>query len=248
MVSRALIRDNSISPECRWLIIYLLANQDGWKICAREIINHCKGQISRDRVYAIINEAIAAGYIRREEEKVNGKFKSIRYFVSETPKPLSIYPLPELPDTEKRDNKEEASIKNIVCVTRTHAREEEKKLEFGRVRLSKTEHETLLSEYGAEKIAFMIKELDEYADINPKHFKEYGKHATVIRKWIRKEAQNRENQPWKPNKKNYQTGPINYKPDSSVKDSPEQLLAKQEQNRKILAEYSSGSTKNPECL
>ncbi len=29
--------------------------------------------------------------------------------------------------------------------------------------------------------------LDEYADINPKRFKQYACHATVIRKWIRED-------------------------------------------------------------
>lgn len=46
----------------------------------------------------------------------------------------------------------------------------------------------LEKDFGTEKIKEMIDRLDEYADINPKRFKEYADHAVVIRKWIREDA------------------------------------------------------------
>ena len=116
MISRELIRDQSISPECRWLIIYLLANKDNWKINIRQIINHCKGQMGRDRVYAVIKEAIDSGYILREEFTTEKNLRRTRYFVSESPKFKKCLRLPDFQEAEsenpeKPDYKEEASSK-----------------------------------------------------------------------------------------------------------------------------------------
>lgn len=122
MVSNALIRDQSISPECRWLIIYLLSNRQGWKIKISQVVNHVKGQIGRDRVYQIVNEAIEAGYIKRDKIK-KGNLEYVVYYISETPKFKKCFRHPEpqdtgAPDTEdphinnKQDNNNH--LKNIV--------------------------------------------------------------------------------------------------------------------------------------
>jgi hypothetical protein len=113
IVPNALLRNQELSPNCRWLIIYLSSNAPMWSIKARQLINHCKQFMGRDQVYAILNEAIQAGYILREEFYVNG-LKRVKYTVSsdgrfkntqdlEKRKSLSIYPLPENPDTERQD-------------------------------------------------------------------------------------------------------------------------------------------------
>lgn len=119
MISRDLIRDKSISPECRWLIIYLLSNEGSWKIHIREIVNHCEGLIGRNRIYEIVNEAIEAGYMKREKFLVNGLTRQ-RYYVSEVPKfKNNLPPTPELKkclrhpgfrDTENQYGKEVASV------------------------------------------------------------------------------------------------------------------------------------------
>lgn len=102
MVSNALIRDNRISPECRWLLIYLLSNNDNWKIRIKQIISHCKGFIGRDRVYAIIQEAIKFGYITVERG-----FQKAIYSVWEfpkDPKSLEINQRPENQDDGVQDH------------------------------------------------------------------------------------------------------------------------------------------------
>lgn len=91
MVRNELIRDNSISPQCRWLIIYLLSNKEGWKINVRQLVNHLKEHMGRTQVYKLFEEAIEAGYMKREaifsKTKNGGNIKSgFKYFVSETPK------------------------------------------------------------------------------------------------------------------------------------------------------------------
>jgi hypothetical protein len=87
MVNNNLIRDNSISPECRWLLIYLLTNEDGWVIKTTHLINHLKGHkgYGRDRILEILNEAIEAGYMKRETYLENNLTRH-RYLLSETPK------------------------------------------------------------------------------------------------------------------------------------------------------------------
>jgi hypothetical protein len=91
MVNRDLIRDNTISPECRWLLIYLLSNNDKWKFKPCQLVKYLQPHMGRTKVYALIDEAVEAGYIRKEDilsdTKRGGKIKSgTRYFVSEFPK------------------------------------------------------------------------------------------------------------------------------------------------------------------
>jgi len=88
IVPNSLIRDASISPQCRWLIIYLLSNKPGWKIKTSQLKNHTKGFIGRDGIRNIMNEAIEAGYIKREvllRTTPRGKLRGYCYFVSSTP-------------------------------------------------------------------------------------------------------------------------------------------------------------------
>ncbi len=89
IIPNALIRDDSISPQCRWLIIYLLSNKPGWKIHTRQIWEHTKGFMGREAVRKAMNEAIEAGYILRTEcvhPNKSGKLIYYSYTVSSTPK------------------------------------------------------------------------------------------------------------------------------------------------------------------
>lgn len=58
---------------------------------------------------------------------------------------------------------------------------------FKRVKMEEEKHKKLIQDFGIGKIQEMLERLDEYADINPKRFKQYADHATVIRKWLRQE-------------------------------------------------------------
>lgn len=57
-----------------------------------------------------------------------------------------------------------------------------------RVKMEMCAYKRLVEEFGESKIDEMIDRLDEYADINPRRFKQYAKHDVVIRKWIREDA------------------------------------------------------------
>lgn len=89
IVPNKLIRDQTISPNCRWLIIYLISNKSNWTIKSRQICEHTKGFMGRDAIRKALNEAIEAGYIQRTvvlRKTVKGCLKGYSYKVSSTPK------------------------------------------------------------------------------------------------------------------------------------------------------------------
>lgn len=120
MTSNALIRDSSISPNCRWMLIYMLANKEGWKIRVPQIIAHVKPFVGREKVYKVINEAIDAGYIKKQEcfrpNPRGGRLKGFIYIVSELPKFKKCYRHPDSQDAGdqhvgKQDTNKEPSVK-----------------------------------------------------------------------------------------------------------------------------------------
>lgn len=125
MISRELIRDKSISPECRWLLIYLLSNDGKWVVKTSQLRSHLEGFMGRDKILAKIKEAIEAGYMKREDYKINNLNRS-RYFVSETPKFKKCFPRPEFQGPENGDPENQAPLKN----KQSSSYEEEKKEQY----------------------------------------------------------------------------------------------------------------------
>lgn len=161
MISNDLIRDENISPNCRWLIIYLLSNKGTWKIKVSQIREHLRNHIGRNKVFKIMNEAIEAGYILREEYTYKN-LKRCRYFVSEKPKFKKCFRCPEIRDaeigdSEIRHNKEE------------HPKKEHQKKEYSKssssLPSSSYENSSSIDDEpgGADKIEDMKKEESEIA-------------------------------------------------------------------------------------
>lgn len=121
MVSRSLIRDETISPNCRWLLIYLLSNKDGWRINVRQVVNHCAPHLGRDKIYKIFDEAIESGYMNRIETLVQGK-KRYAYQVSEHKKFKKCLLFPENQDTEIQDT-ENQDAKGIALSKEKHIKD-----------------------------------------------------------------------------------------------------------------------------
>ena len=99
-ISRDLIRNQKLSPKCRWFIIYCLSFDNKWRISLPFFMK--EQGISKDCMYAIVNEGIEAGYILRKTYIEKG-LKRYRYRISESPKFKNILPCPENPDTENPD-------------------------------------------------------------------------------------------------------------------------------------------------
>lgn len=170
MVPRDLIRNPKISPECKWFISYLLSHSGKWKISIPYVIKN--QNISKNRIYPIIQESIEAGYVDRIEYLEKG-MKRYRYVVSRTPKFKKFLLCPQNQDTEKQDpenedSKEEQSIPNGIERENKEKRrgrpleplsadadsysspkprkvvKEEKKEVCDRVWISKSQHENLM--------------------------------------------------------------------------------------------------------
>lgn len=127
LISRSLIRDSSISPDCRWLIIYFLSMKDGWKINMKQLMAHLKPYMGRDKVYALVNEAIEAGYMKREETKTskgkNNLCTQTKYFVAEKPKFKKSFRRPDFQDTEIQDT-ENTDVKERTSSKKEHIEED----------------------------------------------------------------------------------------------------------------------------
>lgn len=126
LISRSLIRDETISPECRWLIIYFLSMKDGWKINLKQLVSHLRPHMGRDKVYALVNEAIEAGYMKREETKTskgkNNLITQTKYFVSEKPKFKKCFRHPDFQDTDIQDT-ENTDVKEITSSKNEHIKD-----------------------------------------------------------------------------------------------------------------------------
>ena len=81
MVSKEMIRDISVSPTAKFVLIFLLSYPDNWKIY------HCNLQkslnIGEHALNSAMDELIKAGYATRTRKKVNGRFMPYDYQFSE---------------------------------------------------------------------------------------------------------------------------------------------------------------------
>lgn len=206
MISTALIRDENLHPTTRWILISLLSNKPGWKINAKQFVNSLKPHgLGRDKVLSFFKQACEVGYMKKEVYFVGG-LKRTRYILSEEPKfkkslpqstetdlgqksgpPGSSQPTPvdQAHKYYHRSSKEE--LKKEDCAPAEPAPKASNFFIHERVKILIHHYEKLLNDFGKPKIDEMVERLDEYADINPKRFKEYANHATVIRKWIRED-------------------------------------------------------------
>lgn len=101
--------------------------------------------------------------------------------------PPSIFKIPTKETTTKEIEKEKDEKEKVLCGVKTPA---PPPLLFfkKRIKMEMCSYKRLVNEFGESKIDEMIDRLDEYADINPRRFRQYAKHDVVIRKWIREDA------------------------------------------------------------
>lgn len=210
MVLNALLRNPEITPNCRWLLSYLLSNDKGWKIKPKQIMNHLDQHMKRDSVYKILNEAISTGYMKREEIRINGKFSGYKWFVSETPKFKKLLPNTEIPYAAlplpiKADYKNEQDLKKEQCLKNDqyHAislsfsddqkeRKEASKIEFIRGRLvgiPKDLIESWQRAYPSENIEAYIAQFENVLTLNPKSIASKHSWEVRINSWIVKQSQ-----------------------------------------------------------
>lgn len=127
MLPASVIEDKRLSWAGRGMLVYLLSKPDHWRVQIKDLINQTKeaigGRSGRDKVYKLINELRAAGYLYQEFTREGGTFRGVEYEVSETPdleqaaryvaslavkseergQPDLELPFPELPETVTPD-------------------------------------------------------------------------------------------------------------------------------------------------
>lgn len=200
-VLNSLIRDESISPECRWLIIYLLSNKPGWVINLKQLIAHLKPTTGRDKVYKIVNEAIEAGYILKVVTKKGNLISHTRYFVSRIPKFKKCFRHPDFQDTENQDTEalEKTTPAKIIYKKNIYKKKREReketaqappppiskdvKISFGQyIRLFQKDYEALCNEYTKALIDKYIEKMNLY--LASSHTKPYKDYLLKLRAWI----------------------------------------------------------------
>ncbi len=93
--------NDSLSWEARGLLLYLGSKPEGWEVCITDLVNQtkeAKKKSGRDSVRRIINELIDAGYMKKTQARIKGKFERNDYIVSlstMTEKPSTVNPTQE---------------------------------------------------------------------------------------------------------------------------------------------------------
>jgi hypothetical protein len=206
ILNKGFLENVEISLKLKGFLAYCLSKPDNWKFFVRQLVSVLKE--GKDALYGIIQEGIDHGYITKEKQRLKGKFESVEYIIREIPiqKKIAVSGNPDTdkPDTENppllsKDSSsltEKKKIKKKEERERAQARREERATKvahsplfshFDLVHIKHGEMESLLSELGEEKLRQMIRELNEYSKVDPEAFKRYGCHATVIRRWVRRE-------------------------------------------------------------
>lgn len=104
-LNKDISEDVRLSWAARGMLIFLLGKPDNWTVSVAHLMKQTDKSArpsSRDAVRAIINELIAAGYMKADTAREGGKFKGIDYVVSESPETEN--PAPAKPNKPETDN------------------------------------------------------------------------------------------------------------------------------------------------
>lgn len=83
-ISNNLIRDNSISLLARGLLVFMLScKEDIWEFSVAKLIKNTN--TSRVKIENAIKELENAGYLKRNQNRNNGKFANNEWVISEVP-------------------------------------------------------------------------------------------------------------------------------------------------------------------
>jgi hypothetical protein len=103
ILDKRISEDKRLSWAARGLLIYLLGKPDNWKVSVAALVNEVANSgkpTGRDATYALIDELIKAGYVRREQVRgKDGRVSSVNYIVSETPEQHTAEPYAAEPHT-----------------------------------------------------------------------------------------------------------------------------------------------------
>ena len=131
VISNALVNDPSLSLNALAVMTYLISKPHDWRVRADDIQR--RFQISRGKVYGILDELMERGYLSREIIRQGGRVKECRYTVMEHPVPAlpdTDSPLPDLPLIENQLVVNQDNDKVITLPSNEIKKEREKKKDF----------------------------------------------------------------------------------------------------------------------
>ena len=131
VISNALVNDPSLSLNALAVMTYLISKPHDWRVRADDIQR--RFQISRGKVYNILDELMERGYLSREIIRQGGRVKECRYTVMEHPVPAlpdTDSPLPDSPLIENQLVVNQHNDKVITLPSNEIKKEREKKKDF----------------------------------------------------------------------------------------------------------------------
>lgn len=131
ILPRAAFEDTRLSYEARGVLGYILVKPDNWQVHVTDLARNAGGKgCGRDRIYRILDELKATGYMRYEQARdtASGRLSAAQYIVSDQPvitgpevseKPEAGNPDTAEPDTENPDAYEELTSTDHELKPRT---------------------------------------------------------------------------------------------------------------------------------
>ncbi len=201
MVPRSFIRNNKISPDCRWFITYLMSHSQNFKLSMPWVMKTQK--IKKHTMYRMIDEAIEHGYLKREIYAEKG-WKRYKYLLSISGKFKESLRCPDFQDTDFQDTEKQHSSEESQSPSENKGKQSTKvdreKKEaapspsalshfhtYNNLKLEKELLKRLVNLYGEQIVDEKIEALDIYSRTNPSKFENYGCHASVVESWILKD-------------------------------------------------------------
>lgn len=127
MIPNALANDAKLSFEARGVLLYLLAKPANWTVQITDL--RTQGKIGKDKAYAIVQELVDAGYVRKDVPRAGtGRFDGIAYVVFDRPngteeadQPLAELPFPDFPQAVNPDHIKDRESKKDLSLKKTEA-------------------------------------------------------------------------------------------------------------------------------
>ena len=197
-INKESLWDPELSLAGAGLWARILSKPDNWEICPQQIAKSCG--CSLKVIYKLLKQLIDAGYISRRQDMPKGKrgFSSVVYEVYEFKEKLTCDRFEKRVNTlgvKGNTNKEgyEQPVSKDTSQKETKSTPPAPKGEFvctGKfVRLLEKDHNELKEKLGAERLAIVIDEINDYLASTGK--KPYRDYAATIRNWVRrKESMN----------------------------------------------------------
>lgn len=211
MINKQSLANHKMSFRARGLWAFCLSRPDDWTFHVSELIKQC--QEGRKAVYSAIEELMEHGYVLRTQPRIkrdDGRvtFGETEYIFFESPQqseefkksfPLSLFGEAQNVHAQKEQLLSKDFTKDSSSSKEDSSSNKEREKESaspptptfwtsGRVKIEESKKAKLLEDLGQERFDEMVARLEEYADLNPKRFKQYASHCTVIRKWDREDS------------------------------------------------------------